>query len=66
MKWNFICCKECKDRQVGCHATCVSYNEEKEKLSKVREELTEQLKIGETLRRNEINRRRNLSHRKRI
>ena len=32
-------CKDCKERSVGCHATCKKYLEEKELAGKQKEEL---------------------------
>lgn len=30
------CCKNCKDRIVGCHSTCRDYKEYKEKLAEIK------------------------------
>lgn len=29
--WGIYCCKDCKDRKVGCHIDCEKYNKAKEK-----------------------------------
>lgn len=29
--WGIHCCKDCKDRTLGCHIDCEIYNEAKEK-----------------------------------
>lgn len=30
------CCKDCKDRQVGCHGSCERYLEDRKKLDHVK------------------------------
>ena len=32
------CCKNCKDRIVGCHSICEKYIKEKEEIERVREQ----------------------------
>lgn len=37
MKANFMCCKNCKERYVGCHSTCKEYNDKKSKYDKIKQ-----------------------------
>ena len=45
--YNFDCCRNCKDRIVGCHAICGAYLAAKDKYNKVKDkELSERRKVG--------------------
>lgn len=35
---NFMCCFNCKDREIGCHSKCVKYKEAKQVWAKKEEE----------------------------
>lgn len=37
MKDNFLCCKDCRDRHIGCHADCSRYLQAKEEREKKRQ-----------------------------
>lgn len=55
-KQTFHCCYHCKDRVVGCHATCEMYIKEKEEQQKVKDTNFEQKSIDHTLHRLSSNR----------
>lgn len=46
--YNFNCCRNCKDRIVGCHAICSTYLTAKDEYNKIikDKELSERRKVG--------------------
>lgn len=44
------CCKDCKDRHVGCHSVCEKYKEQKEKAKEIDDKAKKDNLFGGSLR----------------